>query len=249
MSNHCPACGADIQDGSSFCTHCGCALAAVCDCCHFSNPPGSAFCGRCGTRITGLKAASTSAAHPKDLPSGPGERRQLTMLFCDLVGSTWLSERLDPEDMRDLLSAYIATAVEVVERFQGYVAECRGDSILAFFGYPKAHEDDAERAMRAAFSAIEKVSGMTAPDGERLQVRIGIATGIVVVGGGFGDTLPRISAIGDTPNLASRLQALANPDSVVIAASTHQLIGNLFECEDLGHHVLKGFTEPVNVWR
>jgi class 3 adenylate cyclase len=177
------------------------------------------------------------------------ERRQLTMLFCDLVGSTSLSKRLDPEDMRDLLSAYLNTAAEVVNRFQGHVAECRGDSILAFFGYPTAREDDAERAMRAACAVIEKVMDMSAPDGERLQVRIGIATGIVVVGEIFGEHLPQLSAIGDTPNLASRLQALATPGSIVIAASTHRLVGNLFECEDLGHHQLKGFAEPVHAWR
>jgi class 3 adenylate cyclase/predicted ATPase len=171
------------------------------------------------------------------------------MLFCDLVGSTAMSKKFDPEDMRDLLSAYINAVIEVVARFQGYVAECRGDSVLAFFGYPVAREDDAERALRAAFAAVERVSSLTAPDGQRPQARVGVATGIVVVGGVFGDNLARLSAIGDTPNLAARLQTLARPGSVVISANTHRLVGNLFECEDLGTHELKGFSEPVQAWR
>lgn len=250
MSNHCLACGTESPEGSSFCTHCGSALVAVCGSCQFSNPPASVYCGHCGTRIAGAEAGSASGLpEASGSRSGPLERRQLTMLFCDLVGSTSFSKRFDPEDMRDLLSHYLGTTVEIVGRFQGHVADCRGDSILAFFGYPTASEDDSERAVRAACTAIEEVSKLKAPDGECLKVRIGIATGTVVVGEVFGGHLPRLSAVGDTPNLAARLQALANPGCIVIAASTHQLVGNLFECEDLGHHQLKGFTKPVHAWR
>jgi putative peptide modification system cyclase len=179
-------------------------------------------------------------------PNRQAERRQLTVMFCDLVGSTPLSARLDPEDMRAVIDAYNATCVGIIPTFDGFCAEFRGDGILAYFGYPRAHEDDAERAVRAALDIIAAVGQIKTPAAEPLAVRIGIATGLVVVGGeGF---LREHVVVGDTPNLAARLQALAEPGTVVIASSTQRLLGDLFHLRNLGRHELKGIADPVAVY-
>src|SRR3984885_10329204 len=176
-----------------------------------------------------------------------GERRQLTVMFCDLVGSTALSERLDPEELRSLLHAYRIHCGKVIARYDGFVARYVGDGILTYFGWPTAHEDDAERAVRAALEIVHTVK--RASSTENLSVRLGIATGPVVVGeqAGVGDQSKL--AVGSTPNLAARLQALAVGDQMVIAASTRRLVGNAFELTDLGEHDLKGIAEPVHGWR
>jgi class 3 adenylate cyclase/tetratricopeptide (TPR) repeat protein len=176
-----------------------------------------------------------------------GERRQLTVMFCDLVGSTALSEKLDPEELRSLLHAYRTLCGEVIARYDGFVARYVGDGILTYFGWPTAHEEDAERAVRAALEIVQTVK--RASSTEDLAVRIGIATGSVVVGeqAGVGDQSKL--AVGSTPNLAARLQALAAADQIVVSASTHRLAGNAFELSDLGEHDLKGIAEPVHVWR
>jgi class 3 adenylate cyclase/predicted ATPase len=180
------------------------------------------------------------------LPSA-GERRQLTVMFCDLVGSTALSEKLDPEELRSLLHAYRTLCGDVIARYDGFVARYIGDGILTYFGWPTAHEEDAERAVRAALEIVHTVR--RASSTEDLSVHIGIATGFVVVGepagAGEGSTL----AVGSTPNLAARLQGLAAADQIVIAASTHRLVGNAFALTDLGEHDLKGIAEPVHAWR
>src|ERR1700757_5259852 len=156
------------------------------------------------------------------------ERRQLTVMFCDLVGSTALSARLDPEDLREVIGAYHAAVAEEIGRFNGFVAKYMGDGVLAYFGYPQAHEDDAERAVRAGLAVVAAVRRSKAP--VPLRMRVGLATGLVVVGDLIGSGAAREEAVvGETPNLAARLQALAEPDSVVIADSTRRLIGNLFE--------------------
>jgi class 3 adenylate cyclase len=181
------------------------------------------------------------------VPAAPvsesGERRQLTVMFCDLVGSTALSEKLDPEELRTLLHDYRTRCGEVIARYEGFVARYVGDGILTYFGWPKAHEEDAERALRAALEIIHAVK--RASSSETLSVRIGIATGPVVVGeqAGVGDQSKL--AIGSTPNLAARLQGLAAADQIVIASSTRRLVGNAFELADLGEHELKGIAEPV----
>src|SRR5437870_2065594 len=167
------------------------------------------------------------------------ERRQVTVMFSDLVGSTALSARMDPEDLREVISAYQKCVAETVRRFDGFVAKYMGDGVLVYFGYPQAHEDDAERAVRAGLELIAAVAGLKtrAP----LQTRVGIATGLVVVGDliGSGDAQER-GIVGETPNLAARLQALAEPNMVVIAEDTRKLLGNLFELQDLGARDLKG---------
>jgi class 3 adenylate cyclase/tetratricopeptide (TPR) repeat protein len=178
------------------------------------------------------------------------ERRQLTVLFCDLVGSTELSARLDPEDLREVMRAYQTACADVVGRFEGHVARFLGDGVLAYFGWPRAHEDDAERAVRAGLLLVRDVARLEPRAGVRLQARLGVATGRVVVGDLVGDGVSDRGAVsGDTPNLAARLQAIAAPGSVVISPSTRRLVGGLFELSDLGSQRLKGFAEPLGAWR
>jgi class 3 adenylate cyclase len=184
-------------------------------------------------------------AEPK--PQDAAERRQLTVMFTDLVGSTALSARLDPEDLRSIIGAYHKCVAETVARFDGFVAKYMGDGVLIYFGYPHAHEDDAERAVRAALALIEAVGKLRVQ--ELLQVRIGIATGLVVVGDlvGSGEAQER-GVVGETPNLAARLQGIAAPNTVVIAEGARRLLGSFFELEDLGPKNLKGIAGPVGAW-
>ena len=183
------------------------------------------------------------AAEPRDF----AERRQVTVLFSDLVGSTALSARMDPEDLREIISAYQKCVADTVRRFGGFVAKYMGDGVLVYFGYPQAHEDDAERAVRAGLELVGAVSALksNAP----LQTRVGIATGLVVVGDliGSGEAQER-GIVGETPNLAARLQGIAEPNTVVIGESTRKLLGNLFELRDLGSREVKGVAEPVRAW-
>ncbi len=177
------------------------------------------------------------------------ERRQLTVMFCDLVGSTALSARLDPEDLREVIAAYHRAVAEVVAGFDGFVAKYMGDGVLVYFGYPRAHEDDADRAVRAGLGVIDAVGRLDVKS-VKLQARIGIATGLVVVGDLIGEgSAQEQSVVGETPNLASRLQALAEPDAVVIAASTRRLVGDLFEYRDLGAVEVKGIGGTVPAWQ
>src|SRR5690349_13271707 len=193
--------------------------------------------------------ADSATAAPRDLPApAAAERRQLTVMFCDLVGSTPLSTRFDPEDLREIVGAYHRCVTDTVARFGGFVAKYMGDGVLVYFGYPQAHEDDAERAARAGLAVIDAVGRLATP--EPLNVRIGIATGLVVVGDliGAGAAQER-GVIGETPNLAARLQVLARPGTLVIADTTRRQIGTLFEIEDLGPQPLAGFAEPQRAWR
>ena len=195
-------------------------------------------------------AAPTSAAACVAEPKAQdtAERRQVTVMFSDLVGSTALSARMDPEDLREVISAYQKCVAETVQRFGGFVAKYMGDGVLVYFGYPQAHEDDAERAVRAGLELVAAVSGLKthAP----LQTRVGIATGLVVVGDLIGSGASQEQAIvGETPNLAARLQGVAEPNSVVIAESTRKLVGNLFELEDLGAQDLKGIQGRCELGR
>jgi class 3 adenylate cyclase len=186
----------------------------------------------------------------KSGPAREAERRQLTVMFIDLVGSTELSQRLDPEEMRNVLRSYQSAVSAEIVRYEGYVAKLMGDGVLAYFGWPKAHEDDAERAVRASLAAAAATASLTTPLGESLAARIGIATGLVVVGDLIGEGSAQEEAVvGETPNLAARLQALAEPNTVVIAGGTHRLVVGLFEMIDLGLQRLKGFANAVSAWR
>jgi len=188
-------------------------------------------------------------AEAKVSGSGRGaERRRLTVMFCDMVGSTALAEKLDPEDLRALMQTYQQACGTVIARYDGHVAQYLGDGLMVYFGWPAAHEDDAERAVRAGLDMVRAVKSVEAP--EPVRVRIGIATGPVVVGEtGAGDaSVPKL-AVGETPNLAARAQGLANADDIVVIESTHREAGSAFVYEDLGERILKGIVEPIRCWR
>src|SRR5438876_7959050 len=201
-------------------------------------------------RLLDAIAALGVAAPSDDRPEqAEAERRQLTVMFCDLVGSTELSARLDPEDLREVIAAYHRAVADVVGNLDGFVAKYMGDGVLIYFGYPRAHEDDAERAVRAGLGLIDAVVRLDVKSG-KLQARVGIATGLVVVGDLIGEgSAQEQSVVGETPNLAARLQALAEPDAVVIAAGTRRLVGDLFEYSDLGAIEVKGIAAPVPSWQ
>jgi class 3 adenylate cyclase/tetratricopeptide (TPR) repeat protein len=210
-----------------------------------------------GHRRKMLRAIAELASTAPSSPEAPGlrgpkpedtaERRQVTVMFSDLVGSTALSTRMGPEDLREVISAYQKCVAETVRRFGGFVAKYMGDGVLVYFGYPQAHEDDAERAVRAGLELIGAVSAIKS--NTPLQTRVGIATGLVVVGDLIGSGASQEQAIvGETPNLAARLQGIAEPNTVVIADGTRRLLGSLFELEDLGARVLKGIALPVRAW-
>jgi class 3 adenylate cyclase/tetratricopeptide (TPR) repeat protein len=193
---------------------------------------------------------ATATASAREPAASSAERRQLTVMFCDLVGSTTLSTKLDPEDLRAVIGAYHRCATEFIERNGGFVAKYMGDGVLAYFGYPRADEHDAERAARAGLVLVEAVPKLVTIAGSPLQVRVGVATGLVVVGDLIGTGAAQEQAVvGETPNLAARLQALAEPGSVVVSGITRQLIGGLFEYHALGPVMLKGFAEGTPAWR
>src|SRR5450631_1129576 len=252
----CPNCKADIPEGSKFCLECGTALLGCCPSCGNANPASAKFCLECGHKLpaTGVDAAGKPATDNATLQpakaAGSAERRQLTVMFCDLVGSTALSARLDPEDMREIMSAYHHRCAQVIGKSGGFVAKYMGDGVLAYFGYPQAHEDDAERAVRCGLALVDAASRLQTSHGATLQVRIGIATGVVVVGDLIGEgAAQEQGVVGDTPNLAARLQSLAEPGQVVIAPSTRRLTSGLFEYRDLGRVVLKGLANPIQAWQ
>ena len=195
-----------------------------------------------------VQSAPAEAA-PRARPA-EAERRQLTVLFCDLVGSTELAARFDPEDMGRVIRAYQDTCTEVIERWGGHVAKYMGDGVLAYFGWPHAHEDEAERAVRSGLAMIETLAELETPAGEPLAARVGIATGLVMVGELIGvGAAQEQTVVGETANLAARLQALAEPGSIVISRRTRRFVGGLFELTDLGPQRLKGFAEPLAAWR
>ena len=245
----CLACRTLNRSGRRFCAQCGAALAVECPGCHYVNEPLERYCGGCGGT---LAPEPNSAIRGREARSP--ERRQLTVLFCDLVGSTALSHRLDPEDLREVIRDYHDSTSRVIARYEGFVARYMGDGVLVYFGYPRAHEDDASRAIATGLEIVEtfgaRPSMPKAEGGGQLKVRIGIATGLVVVGDMVGnETVEEAAVLGDTPNLAARLQALAKPNTVVVSESTRRLAGGIFEFADQDVHRLKGFRQPVRVWR
>jgi len=259
----CDQCGFENPPGMHFCGKCATALKRVCPTCQFANPPDFRFCGQCGkvlgsipedepTPIPGSSAAQATTHPVTKHHRQQAERRQLTVLFCDMVGSSALSERIDPEDLRDIMRGYRSACSDVVSHFDGHVAQYLGDGILVYFGYPHAHEDDARRATQAALDIVRRVSELRYPllSGEEipLSVRVGVHTGLVVVGE-IGDGDKRTLALGETPNIAARLQELSTPNSVVVSNATHHLISDDFDFEDLGGHHLKGFSQPLNLYR
>jgi class 3 adenylate cyclase/predicted ATPase len=199
---------------------------------------------------TTVIAPAAPATEPEPEPPDEGERRHLTVMFCDLVGSTALSARLDPEDMRRVIASYHACIGEVISRYKGMIARYMGDGVLAYFGYPVAQEDNAEQAVRAALAIVDAVANLRTGVSAALQARIGIATGTVVVSELLIDETPTEQAVvGETPNLAARLQTLAEPGAVLIGPSTRQLTAGNFDYRNLGAHMLKGWAEPIPVWQ
>ncbi|MBB4366159.1 class 3 adenylate cyclase/predicted ATPase/energy-coupling factor transporter ATP-binding protein EcfA2 [Bradyrhizobium sp. CIR48] len=261
----CPKCGRFNLEGKKVCGDCGAALSFRCPACGADNPKGKNFCGDCGAaltptvlpQVTAAAGASTSITSRvtersslSPVPSSSAERRQLTVMFCDLVGSTALATKLDPEDLRDIIAKYRDSVAAVVRKYGGTISRYIGDGMLILFGHPSAHEDDAERSVRAALEIAATRHSPGGPPEFELRVRLGLATGLVIVGDLIGSEAAETQAVlGETPNLAARLQALAEPDGVVIAEDTRRLIGGLFDYENLGAVTLKGFAAPVQAWR
>jgi len=246
----CTRCGHANPAGVKFCLECGTPVATRCPSCGSELPAGAKFCGECGASLSG-PATPQPAAPPELTPAAPGpaevgERRQLTVLFCDLVGSTPLSQQLDAEEWRDLISRYQRAATEAVEKFGGHVAKNLGDGLLIYFGWPTAREDDPERAVRAGLAIVDALvplnATLAANDGTRLAVRIGMHTGPVVIADGG-------EVFGETANVAARVQGAAELDAVVITAATQRLVAGLFVVEDRGPQMLKGVREPVPLYR
>jgi class 3 adenylate cyclase len=246
----CLSCGRQIPGESRFCPQCGAPQAFNCPACGHANAAGSKFCVECGAKLfdTATSAPAASPIPPAPRAASAAERRQLTVMFCDLVGSTALSTQLDPEDLREVIAAYHKSVAATVGRFGGYVAKYMGDGVLVYFGYPEAHEADAENGVRAGLALIDSITQLFAEG--RHQVRIGIATGLVVVGELVGTgTAQERNVVGETPNLAARLQSAAAPNTVIIAPTTRRLAGAHFEYETVEPAALKGFAEPVAAFR
>lgn len=246
----CPQCQAENQERRRFCGNCGAPLAITCPDCGFANEPGIVFCGGCGKPLDATPVSEKEPALRRETPDA--ERRQLTVMFCDLVGSTALAERLDPEELRELLAQYQDTCADVIQRYEGHIARYVGDGLFVYFGYPQAHEDDAQRAVRTGLAIVDAIKELDAKFNDPtvdLAVRIGITTGMVVAGDiGRGERIEEKAVVGETPNLAARLQALAEPNAVVIGASTQHLVEDLFDCEDLGEQRLKGISQPARAY-
>ena len=270
----CPSCGFENPEGMKFCGQCASSLSPHCPHCGFENPPGFVFCGQCAAPLTEQTPTPTSpqtesqrdkqedqAAQVGPLSPGRGapeaERRQLTVMFCDLVGSTPLSEQLDPEELHEVVRQYQEGCAAVIQRFEGHIAQYLGDGLLVYFGYPVAHEDDAQRAVRAGLGILTELHRLNAQLQQAikamqawpLQVRIGIHTGLAVVGEmGKGEQREQM-ALGETPNIAARLQGIAEPNTVLMSAVTYRLTEGFFECHDLGPQRLKGGSTPVRVYQ
>jgi class 3 adenylate cyclase len=224
----CSKCDSDNREGRKFCTNCGESLVAFCPKCGAGVQAREKFCGECGTALEEAPAARVEEAVPLKR-SVTGERRHLTVLFCDLVASTEIAGRLDPEEWRELVANYHRAAAEAITRYGGHVAKYLGDGVMAFFGYPEAHENDAERAARAGLAILDGVSKLNQQSMHpKIAVRVGIDSGTVVVGAGAGK---EVDVFGETPNIAARVQTAAAPDTVLITATSHRLLSGLFVVE------------------
>jgi class 3 adenylate cyclase/DNA-binding winged helix-turn-helix (wHTH) protein/tetratricopeptide (TPR) repeat protein len=266
QTRSCATCQHDNPASASFCNACGAPLGSSCIGCNADNPSEAQFCNRCGASLIGPavflpETQRETPSEPLLIPqetevalTAPGaERRQLTVMFCDLVGSTALSGQLDPEEFREVVRAYQQVCADVIQSFDGHIAQYLGDGLLTYFGYPLAHEDDAQRAIRAGLEILASLKTLNTrlerEIGVQLAIRIGIHTGLVVMGEvGTGARQEQL-ALGHTPNLASRIQGIAAPDTVVISAATQRLAAGYFLCDALGVHHLEGVAQPVTVYR
>ena len=243
----CSNCGSENPAAKRFCSECGAGFPRACPQCGAENAPAAKFCGECGAPLKPAVRTPVSETAPITPREIAGERRHLTVLFCDLVGSTEISARLDPEEWREIEADYLGAAQEAITRFDGFVAKYLGDGVMAYFGWPEAHDNDAERAARAGLAILESVSVLNQRDGHpKLSVRVGIDSGTVVIGKGGGSDS---EVFGDTANIASRVQSAADPNTVLVSPAANRLISGLFVVEDRGAHQLKGIPEPLELYR
>ena len=258
------ACSHENPPDAKLCLECGSPVVRRCPGCSADAPPTAKFCPECGADLRKAsvrdRVSRSETLHPT--PDTQGERRQLTVMFCDLVGSTDLSQRLDAEDLRSVVRAYQESASHAIQRYAGHIAQYLGDGVLAYFGYPQAHEDDAERAVRAGLEIVQGIKGLAVrglgdessslaantPTPDTLSVRIGIHTGPVVIGEMGGGAKSEVLAVGDTANIAARLEGIAAPDAVVISAATLRLVPGMFLTQDLGTPPLKGIAKPIRAY-
>jgi class 3 adenylate cyclase/predicted ATPase/energy-coupling factor transporter ATP-binding protein EcfA2 len=252
----CDNCSFENPAGMKFCGQCAASLSPTCPKCHFNNPSDFKFCGNCGASLVADEDTNDSANAGGTASLGTdadshAERRQLTVMFCDVVGSSALSEIVDPEDLRDIMGDYRDTCQKAVAKFQGHIAQYLGDGILTYFGYPSANEDDAYRAVQTGLELIRSMRQLNEQlfkeKGIRLSVRIGIHTGLVVIGE-IGSDDKRSLALGTTPNVAARIQDLAQPDTVTISDATYRLVQSRFSVSSMGEHNLKGFSHPIHLY-
>ncbi len=250
--HYCTTCNMELLPEDNFCGACGCAVKKRCNQCQTSNPARFAFCGGCGGK---LDQAAAAALNPGSATlQSDGERRQISVLFCDLIGSTHLSECLDPEELRQVLLAYQEYCVRTVQALDGYIAKFLGDGILAYFGYPQVHEDSAYRAARAGFEITQNIATLNeklqAAHKIQISVRVGIHTGMVVIARmGAGDSIEESAVVGKVPNIAARLQEVAEPNSVILSEQSYQLVASSFVCDSLGVRQLKGIAAPLPVYK
>ena len=240
----CRNCSAENPQGARFCIQCAHPFLRLCEKCGFENPAEARFCAQCAAPL-GVPAPIPPKA---ESPAGPGgERRHLTVLFCDLVGSTVIAAKLDPEEWRETLAGFHRAAAASITKFEGRVAKYLGDGMMAYFGWPQAHDNDAERAARAGLAILDAVAQLNRqPRHATLAARVGIDSGAVVIGQGAG---PEADVFGDTPNIAARVEAAAEPGTVAITDATHRLLSGLFVVEDRGEHQLKGVEQPSHLYR
>src|SRR5437879_4716809 len=244
----CQNCSAENPEGAKFCSECASPMVAKCPRCGANNKPGAKFCNDCGAPLNASAPAAAAVDSRQDIKQGikddiAGERRHLTVLFCDLVGSTEIASHLDPEQWREIVGEYHRAAAQAIERFGGHVAQFLGDGVMAYFGWPEAHDNDAERAARAGLAILDAISKLNErPARPKLAARIGIDSGAVVVGAGAGK---EADVFGDTPNIAARVQVAAEPGTVLITDAVHRLVSGLFVVEDRGTPALKGIERPV----
>src|SRR5712692_8132980 len=240
----CSKCGSDNREERKFCASCGAPILASCPKCSASNQPGERFCGECGAALVDAAQATVAEAKPT-VVSIAGERRHLSVLFCDLVGSTGIAAQLDPEEWRETVAGYQRAVADAITRFGGHVAKYLGDGVMAFFGYPEAHDNDAERAARAGLALLDAIAKLNEESGrQKLSARVGIDSGAVVVGAGAGK---EADVYGDAPNIAARVQAAAEPGTVLVSDAVHRLVSGLFVVEERGGWALKGIERPVQL--
>ena len=239
----CPGCNTENPEGAGFCTQCATSLALRCPKCAFENPATAKFCAQCGTPLEATGPVRRTSEAGERLA---GERRHLTVLFCDLVGSTEIASRLDPEEWREIVADYHRVTAQAIERFGGRVAQYSGDGVLAYFGWPAAHDNDPERAGRGGLAILEAISRLNERTSRpQLSVRIGIHSGQVVVGASAGKDA---DVFGDVPNIAARVQAAATSGTVLITEATHRLVSGLFVATDRGAQALKGIDRPIRLY-